>query len=159
MHGGQRPISPQVLTKLSRPPSLCRQCTPAVFLGLINTCGNRNAPPAQLKAKHINPRMRVTVLPKHSVAFPTLPENFQPWVLRMFNFDPNLYCTTFKPPLVFKFLYGQPFQHCLRSFSLRPGICPVGFYCMLIVKLLPFSYPKFLSISILWIIMHGYTVV
>ena len=42
MHGGQRPISPQVLTKLSRPPSLCHQCTPVVFLGLINTCGNRN---------------------------------------------------------------------------------------------------------------------
>ena len=45
MHGGQRPISPQVLTKLSRPPSLCRQCTPAVFLGSINTCCNRNDPP------------------------------------------------------------------------------------------------------------------
>ena len=45
MHGGQRPISPQVLTKLSRPPSLCHQCTPVVFLGLINTCGNRNALP------------------------------------------------------------------------------------------------------------------
>ena len=44
MHGGQRPISPQVLTKLSRPPSLCRQCTPAVFLGSINTCCNRNDP-------------------------------------------------------------------------------------------------------------------
>ena len=43
MHGGQRPISPQVLIKLSRPPSLCRQCTPAVFLGSINTCCNRNA--------------------------------------------------------------------------------------------------------------------
>ena len=42
MRGVQRPISPQVLTKLSRPPSLCRKCTPAVFLGLINTCGNRN---------------------------------------------------------------------------------------------------------------------
>ena len=49
MHGGQRPISPQVLTKLSRPPSLCHQCTPVVFLGLINTCGNRNAlPPTHL---------------------------------------------------------------------------------------------------------------
>ena len=22
----------------------CHQCTPAIFLGLINTCGNRNAP-------------------------------------------------------------------------------------------------------------------
>ena len=52
--------------------------------------------------------MRVTVLPKHSVAFPILPENFQPWVLRMLNFDPVLCCNTFKPPLVFKFLYG----HC-----------------------------------------------
>ena len=31
-----------VLTKLSRPPSLCHQCTPAVFLGSINTCCNRN---------------------------------------------------------------------------------------------------------------------
>ena len=30
------------LTKDSRPPSLCRQCTAAVFLGLINTCCNRN---------------------------------------------------------------------------------------------------------------------
>ena len=30
------------LTKLSRPPSLCHQCTPAVFLGSINTCCNRN---------------------------------------------------------------------------------------------------------------------
>ena len=36
----------RVLTKLSRPPSLCHQCTPAVsalscsiLLGLINTCG------------------------------------------------------------------------------------------------------------------------
>ena len=46
MHGGQRPISPQVLTKLSRSPSLCHQCTPVVFLGLINTCGNRNASPS-----------------------------------------------------------------------------------------------------------------
>ena len=34
------------LTKLSRPPSLCRKCTPAVFLGLINTCGNRNGNPS-----------------------------------------------------------------------------------------------------------------
>ena len=31
-----------ILTKLSRPPSLCHQCTPAVFLGSINTCCNRN---------------------------------------------------------------------------------------------------------------------
>ena len=50
MHGGQRPISPQVLTKLSRPPSLCHQCTPVVFLGLINTCGNRNALPPAISA-------------------------------------------------------------------------------------------------------------
>ena len=50
MHGGQRPISPQVLTKLSRPPSFCHQCTPAVFLGLINTCGNRNGPGCPLPA-------------------------------------------------------------------------------------------------------------
>ena len=27
-----------LLTKDSKPPSLCRQCTAAVFLGLINTC-------------------------------------------------------------------------------------------------------------------------
>ena len=32
-----------ILTKDSRPPSLCRQCTAAVFLGLINTCCNRKA--------------------------------------------------------------------------------------------------------------------
>ena len=44
MHGVQRPISPQVLTKDSSPPP-CHQCTPAIFLGLIDTCGNRNAPP------------------------------------------------------------------------------------------------------------------
>ena len=38
-----------ILTKLSRPPSLCHQYTPAVFLGLINTCGIRNGP-GRLKA-------------------------------------------------------------------------------------------------------------
>ena len=44
MHGVQRPISPQVLTKLSSPPSLPPSLrTPAVFLGLTNTCCNRNA--------------------------------------------------------------------------------------------------------------------
>ena len=42
VHGVQRPISPQVLTKDKRPPSLCRQCTAVVFLGLTNTCCNRN---------------------------------------------------------------------------------------------------------------------
>ena len=42
MRGVQRPISPQVLTKDSRPPSSCHQCTADVFLGLINTCDNRN---------------------------------------------------------------------------------------------------------------------
>ena len=34
--------TPQVLTKDKRPPSLCRQCTAVVFLGLTNTCCNRN---------------------------------------------------------------------------------------------------------------------
>ena len=40
-----------MITKLSRPPSLCHQCIPAVFLGLINTCCNRNVPtlPPHLK--------------------------------------------------------------------------------------------------------------
>ena len=42
MHGGQRPISPQVLTKDRRPPLLCRHCIVSVFLGLTNTCCNRN---------------------------------------------------------------------------------------------------------------------
>ena len=32
-----------LIPKDSRPRSLCHQCTAAVFLGLINTCGNRNA--------------------------------------------------------------------------------------------------------------------
>ena len=43
VHGGQRPISPQVLTKDRRPPLLCRHCSVSVFLGLTNTCCNRNA--------------------------------------------------------------------------------------------------------------------
>ena len=43
VHGGQRPISPQVLTKDRRPPLLCRHCIVFVFLGLTNTCCNRNA--------------------------------------------------------------------------------------------------------------------
>ena len=30
-------------TKDSRPPHLCRECTASVFLGLTNTCCNRNA--------------------------------------------------------------------------------------------------------------------
>ena len=47
VHGVQRPISPQVLTKDSRPPSSCHQYTADVFLGLINTCDNRNAPTPQ----------------------------------------------------------------------------------------------------------------
>ena len=42
VHGVQRPISPQVLTKDRRPPLLCRHCTVSVFLGLTNTCCNRN---------------------------------------------------------------------------------------------------------------------
>ena len=45
VHGGQTPISPQVLTKDSKPPPLCHQCTAATFLGLTNTCGNRNGLP------------------------------------------------------------------------------------------------------------------
>ena len=40
-----------MITKLSRPPSLCHQCIPAVFLGLINTCCNRNG------STHICPTM------------------------------------------------------------------------------------------------------
>ena len=41
-HGVQRSISPQVLTKESRPPSSRRHCTVSLFLGLTNTCCNRN---------------------------------------------------------------------------------------------------------------------
>ena len=51
LHGGcasargvQRSISPQVLTKESRPPSSRRHCTVSLFLGLTNTCCNRNGP-------------------------------------------------------------------------------------------------------------------
>ena len=35
-------VGGQILTKDKRPPSLCRQCTAVVFLGLTNTCCNRN---------------------------------------------------------------------------------------------------------------------
>ena len=58
VHGVQRPISPQVLTKVSRPPSLCRLCTAAVFLGLINTCCNRNAPAWCVQWDHQGPEFR-----------------------------------------------------------------------------------------------------
>ena len=40
--GVQRPISPQVLTKLSRPPPVHSRTAACIFLGLRNTCGNRN---------------------------------------------------------------------------------------------------------------------
>ena len=45
MHGVQRPVSPQVLTKDSSPPPPATSALLIVFLGLINTCGNRNALP------------------------------------------------------------------------------------------------------------------
>ena len=38
-----------ILTKDSKPPPLCHQCTAAAFLGLTNTCGNRNAPECSLE--------------------------------------------------------------------------------------------------------------
>ena len=39
---GQGGWADLILTKDKRPPSLCRQCTAVVFLGLTNTCCNRN---------------------------------------------------------------------------------------------------------------------
>ena len=41
-----------ILTKLSRSPSLCHQCTPAI-LGWINTCGNRNGEPCSSTTGYI----------------------------------------------------------------------------------------------------------
>ena len=41
---GQGGWADLILTKDKRPPSLCRQCTAVVFLGLTNTCCNRNGP-------------------------------------------------------------------------------------------------------------------
>ena len=50
---GQGGWADLILTKDKRPPSLCRQCTAVVFLGLTNTCCNRNAHPSYPSCPHI----------------------------------------------------------------------------------------------------------